>query len=680
MIPYNQLEDAVESLAINMIERTVRGIAERATSRAKKAWQKHRSTRMSAYKRYLKSAVEQYCWQKTFLNKHAPQYIYDFYVPLKIKVVAYEQIHGSLSYKYLDKKLKAQVKNQRMEIINRMSLDMTDDEVELPFDYDADFDQDDLDEYMLELESRGYHGESELLRRSIVVEREDIEDTPPHFILSGQAGCGKSTAMRHLFLDTIGVGEAIPVLIELRDRNDSEATVWSLIIDQIAKRDHHFDDDTITDTFAKGLVFLLIDGLDEVDTSHAIKAEKEIQEIAEKFPKCTIVLSSRPYTAFSSWHTFLELEMLPLDLVDADSLAKSAPIDKAIIRKFRRDLNSNIFNKEQSFLSNPLLLSIMILTYNETADIPNSLHNFYEQAYYALYNRHDATKGAYTREKESGLAVDEFASLLDAFCLITYWKNKTKFKSIELHQYLDGAKNIAKRRIQYENENVIADLRKALGILVPQGHELVFSHRSFQEYFTARYLSLADLSEAKKICEHIEVRIEQDNVIKMFADMNPFLFEGSYVIPLISELLETIDYQGSITKTIYVRYLQQIADRVELIGGRIYVRGHLSKIIAFIRSQYDRIEEYGGILSGENDADKSARQILTFTKTRKRKVAYDTNELHSRHTVLPVLMKNSSIASEANLKFLIMLRKRLVKESEAKPKGFDEALGINTSK
>ena len=64
--------------------------------------------------------------------------------------------------------------------------------------------------------------------------------------------------------------------------------------------------------------------------------------------------------------------------------------------------------KHESFASNPLLLNIMLLTYDNYADIPEKLHLFYSNAFETLYIKHDATKGGYKREFKTKLSSDDF--------------------------------------------------------------------------------------------------------------------------------------------------------------------------------------------------------------------------------------------------------------------------------
>ncbi len=58
------------------------------------------------------------------------------------------------------------------------------------------------------------------------------------------------------------------------------------------------------------------------------------------------------------------------------------------------------------YFENPLLLSIMLITYQDSALIPVQLHNFYSSAFDALFFRHDATKAGFRRPTKTEMDID----------------------------------------------------------------------------------------------------------------------------------------------------------------------------------------------------------------------------------------------------------------------------------
>lgn len=71
------------------------------------------------------------------------------------------------------------------------------------------------------------------------------------------------------------------------------------------------------------------------------------------------------------------------------------------------------------------------MTYEAGASIPNNLTDFYNQAFYTLYQRHDASKSGYKRELKAKLTPEEFRNILAYIGLKHSLKEKQI--SIELH-------------------------------------------------------------------------------------------------------------------------------------------------------------------------------------------------------------------------------------------------------
>lgn len=56
---------------------------------------------------------------------------------------------------------------------------------------------------------------------------------------------------------------------------------------------------------------------------------------------------------------------------------------------------------------------MLMLTFEEYAEIPNSLHEFYRNAFETLIRRHDAMKSQFLRQMHSGCTAEEFKKLFE---------------------------------------------------------------------------------------------------------------------------------------------------------------------------------------------------------------------------------------------------------------------------
>lgn len=140
--------------------------------------------------------------------------------------------------------------------------------------------------------------------------------------------------------------------------------------------------------------------------------DKEIKEFVTLYNSNRYVLSSRPSEEFIGWNQFAEYEIKKLNREQALSLIDKLNYDEKVKKAFLQRIKGSFIWYSWIFASIPLLLTIMLMTYEAGASIPNNLTDFYNQAFYTLYQRHDASKSGYKRELKAKLTPEEFRNIL----------------------------------------------------------------------------------------------------------------------------------------------------------------------------------------------------------------------------------------------------------------------------
>ena len=79
----------------------------------------------------------------------------------------------------------------------------------------------------------------------------------------------------------------------------------------------------------------------------------------------------------------------------------------------------------------------MLMTYEQFAEIPSKMHIFYREAYVALSQKHDASKGAYKRVLKTGLTADRFAEYFAEFCARSYRDERFEFTEVQFEKYFN---------------------------------------------------------------------------------------------------------------------------------------------------------------------------------------------------------------------------------------------------
>lgn len=361
-----------------------------------------------------------------------------------------------------------------------------------------------------------------------------IEDNQ-RLVITGTAGSGKSTFCKSIFVELVEEPRGIlPVFVELRNLNvETNCSLLSYVLKMLQEFEPELSKGQLEDLLKLGKVLLIFDGFDEIDNDKRDGYEAELVSLANKYRKIMILTSSRPDSRFDSWESFYQYEVQPLDKDKALGLVKRLNYDSQVKSKFLKALDADLYERHTSFACNPLLLTMMLLTYEQIAEIPNKVHLFYEQAFLTLFNKHDSTKSLYKRKSWSGLPLDEFKKVLSTFSVLSYSDKKYSFSDGELLNYVNMSSEAFD--VVYKAEDFIKDLLDSVCILQRDGLNYTFTHRSFQEYFTALFMVNYVSSDKYDLFERVVFSNSKDDVVSMIFDMNKDLIEQEWVIPRLEK-------------------------------------------------------------------------------------------------------------------------------------------------
>ena len=500
-----------------------------------------------------------------------------------------------------------------------------------------------------------------------------LSSVNPFIVITAQAGSGKSILMRHLLLDAIIKKEKVPIFLDLRDFNHTDRSLIEFIQDTLHQNQFELDNSYIEKAMKAGHFLFLLDGFDEI--VHALRKEvtKQIHKLVKAYDKNIAVVSSRPDDEFSGWPSFSVFEINPLSLEQASELIEKLPYDPDIKAKFVKDLRKNLFEKHTSFLSNPLLLSIMLLTYGENADIPNKLSLFYSQAYEALFQRHDALKVAFQRDRLCKLDIQDFARVFSAFSIQTYDKSIFQFTRSEALQYVDKSKKIV--NLEFNTNDYLTDALQAVSLLLEDGLLIVFAHRSFQEYFVARFISDSKPEVQEKLIDKYSKNTRTDNVLSLLYEIKPELVERVYIIPGVERLERFMRLKKHLGLTHYTRYLKAAYTSFDIYQNEL--------------SGYSDSDEYGfsdlvsftlwkcGHLMGWTNFPENDDVYFLAEKydALEKLVTIGTSDLTPQNEFVRDLSDKGQFFSMKTLELIIDIKKALIQKHQSADISLEEILG-----
>ena len=369
----------------------------------------------------------------------------------------------------------------------------------------------------------------------------DILKVGNKIIVTGTGGVGKSILFKHLFLNTVAETEYIPVLIELRSFNIydvKDISIYTAIYKCLEDNGFELSEEYFEYSLREGAYIIFFDGYDEVNRDKTEKITSEIKALSEKYGGNKFFVSSRPSEEFIGWNNFCEVETLKLNKQQALNLVKKLEFDEVVKDTFYKELDRTLYDKYESFASNPLLLNIMLLTFQKHASIPERLNDFYDEAFVTLFNVHDATKDSYVRDIRSGLGCEDFKLVFSYICFKSYFNGEFQFSESRIRFYIQQAKEKFDR-FNFTVENFQEDLTQSVCMLVKEGGTYRFSHRSFQEYFAAWYTcKLVDDVQAKLLLNWIQESdsVFSDSYFTMLFDLQSEKVNKIILCPILKEV------------------------------------------------------------------------------------------------------------------------------------------------
>lgn len=343
----------------------------------------------------------------------------------------------------------------------------------------------------------------------LIIKTDDINNIigkSNKIIITGTGGIGKSILMKHLFLNSIEKGVKIPIFIELRDLNDlKQINLLDYIYNSVKSLHLNIKKEYFEDTLKKGNYLILLDGFDEVKGNLVDILSKEIQLFTDLYNNNSFIISSRPSETYVGWNNFYEFSAMNLTKEQAISLVKKIGYDKEISKKFIEQLNKSLYKKYRSLAQIPLLLNIMLLTFENGLEIPDKVNDFYESAYNALFQKHDSLKGGFKRALLTNLNSAEFKQHLSYISFKSFFESKIDMNHGELVSYINLSSSKFIESHSFNPDHYIIDLTEAVCMLIRDGLKYKYSHRTFQEYFCAVYVAqLEDKIQSKFLVSWME--------------------------------------------------------------------------------------------------------------------------------------------------------------------------------
>jgi hypothetical protein len=358
--------------------------------------------------------------------------------------------------------------------------------------------------------------------------------TCPRAAIVDHAGMGKTTFSKFLFNQVVSNTDKIPILCSLRNIIPN-ASLLDFVRGHLDEFDQQFNPDVFIKLLFRGKFFIILDGFDEVNSSHQGQLQLQIEDFAGRCRNSSLFLTTRPQVNFP---TFIGGITLKVDALSSDQVSSLIQrYDRVAQTDVGERLIKNFHFVPRELTRSPLLIGLIYRTFAVTNTISERITGFYGDTYEALYRGHDLTKAGFVRQKLSGLDIDDFRRALQAlsfYCIASStlsWKRETELVNSIKNAFLLISLRIPAR-------DLAIDLISAVPFLIWEGNELKFVHKTFAEYFAAEFIVRSPDSERtlRQIWQN-DLSGKFAQVFEYIAELAPSLSRRVFAVPLAKQLI-----------------------------------------------------------------------------------------------------------------------------------------------
>ena len=320
-------------------------------------------------------------------------------------------------------------------------------------------------------------------------------------LVNDSAGMGKSTVLKMMYRYSVDEGKRIPFYIDLKSlvKGEEVLSVEDYILDTFPVFINQPSKTFLLTLLQETPFLFLFDGADEVADKNKDDVFKSVLKFCSSARRCNFVVATRDedkiLSAFNSFNSY-----------SINSLMKEEAYD--LLRKYQfkdvkaSDLITELEKEENSpvleFLENPLLTTLLYTAYAYKKKVPLKKSLFFGQIFEALYENHDATKIGYlTREKKSGLDIDDFEKILSHLAYVSRVKEKLEYSKVELIAIVQEISQ-SHPTLEFDIRGFVDDLITRVPVLRRDGLIFSWQHKSIQEYLFVRFLFLMFKDEKRE--------------------------------------------------------------------------------------------------------------------------------------------------------------------------------------
>lgn len=449
-------------------------------------------------------------------------------------------------------------------------------------------------------------------------------------IVLGKPGCGKTMFLKHLILQCLQgkfEPDLVPIFVSVRDfvAYDPSLCLLNYITKQIIKDGQPIETEPILQLLNNGKLFIVIDGLDEAKTASHQAICRHLRQFTQWFPNNRYIISCRHGVQYCNFEQFTEVEIAdfkPEQIVDF-AVKWFDTEDTSLSLNFLYKLENN--NSIEEFATNPLLLTLLCILFEDSGNFPSSRSEIYEEGLDIMLKQWDAER-VIEREGD-GLSLQQEKELLCYVALKIFEKKQYFVKEVDLKFYIANyLNNLAETEISKVNVGkVLKSIEARHGLLVEQAKKVYsFSHLAFQEYLTARkFVCEYNLQVSISMFNHLVSHMSDEKWREIFllvAEMSP---QADQLLEIMSEQINSqitqfpdlklfLDWVNCKAESVIINNFEQQAQFKPVTIRAFYFSLGLSQILGCTGSDFNLVLSFDQNFSRKLHRDLNLKLDLSL--------------------------------------------------------------------
>lgn len=367
-----------------------------------------------------------------------------------------------------------------------------------------------------------------------------IEKIPSNFIVfEGTVGQGKSIFMRYLTYNEAKNKKSKPVFFEFKNLGNN--TIENSIKKKLKNWIDIFKEDDFDYLIDSNKFSLFLDGFDEIPSDKVSQVIFELENWCQKYPNLKIIISSRPDSGIQNSTYFDVYKLMQYGIDEQFQLINKLVKDDNAKEELKKSIReSNLEIKE--LLKTPLMVTLYVMKYRANFETPNTQSDFYNDLFHVLSYTHDKTKPGYKREFKSKLDENRLQIIFEEFCFKAGNMRKLTFTAQETLTLTK--KIISKYDFPTTPINVLEDFSGVICLLLRDGNNYTFIHRSIQEFYYASYVSKKE--DEGKIDFYTRLDDEdflegKINVLNFLEDIDTYHYYKLFALPNVNKFIDLFE-------------------------------------------------------------------------------------------------------------------------------------------